>query len=256
MIYSPRFLGPNALPVPTMADGSVDSLQSLALSLVSHFSKGDKTKNFRLSANYCLVKDFISADINWVPYEWFRVSPEVKDERHVYPYFYNDRQASGDIYFNLNLQLLNRLRKYIHLAFRTGYRYPTSTAVGSARYTDAPGYHFDISAAKPLSDNRLKLTAMVGFYVWQLNIAGQNDAFLFGGGVEYHQQDWYYQLNCRGYSGYRHNGDDPVILESTLEKRFRNFGFSLNLYQGVHDYKFTSIGLGAKYIFGTQNFHH
>lgn len=252
MIYSADFMGPNALPIPAMANGSVDSLQQLGFAFVSHISKGDKTQNLKLYANYCLVKNLISADVSWIPMEYFRVSPEIKDKRHVYPYFYNDYRAAGDIYFNVNLQLLNRWRNYFHLALRTGYRFPTSSSVGSARYTDVPGYHFDLSAAKPLSDQRLKLTAMIGFYVWQLNTSGQDDALLYGVGLEYHHQGWHYQLNCRGYSGYRHNGDHPLSIESNLEKRVGNFSMVFNLYKGLRDYGFISMGLGVKYIFGKQ----
>jgi hypothetical protein len=61
---------------------------------------------------------------------------------------YNDTKAQGDIYANINFQIFNKWRKYIHLALRAGFRYPTSSSVDAARFTDAPGYHFDVSAAK------------------------------------------------------------------------------------------------------------
>jgi hypothetical protein len=92
--------------------------------------------------------------------------------------------------------------------------------VGSARYTDAPGYHFDFSFGKFLStDKKWKLAVMAGFYVWQLNTSGQDDAVLYGGGLEYNDKSWQYRLHCRGYSGYRNNGDRPVILSSAVEKK-------------------------------------
>jgi len=247
IIYSPQHMGPNALPVPAMGDGSIDSLNSFSVIGAAHFCKGDFTQNVKLSANYCLVKDVISFDLSWIPIELYRMSPELKDERHVYYQHYNDKTAEGDMYLNTNIQFLNKLRKDIHLALRIGYRFPTSTKLASARYTDAPGYHFDISSAMFLSQNKQwKFTSMIGFYVWQLNDFGQDDAFLFGGGIEYHHQNWYCQLNCRGYSGYRHNGDDPIIMSVESEKTFKDFVLTFNVRQGMHNYAYTSIELGTK----------
>ena len=250
LIFSPKFMGPNALTVPAIGNGSADSINSLSIYSVSHFSRGDNTYNLKLTGNYCVVKNRISVDVTWVPIEWFNVTPQVKDKRHVYFLYYDDKKAQGDIYANVNIQLLNRWRKDIHLAWRAGYRYPTSTGVGAARYTDAPGYHFDISFAKPCSKDRLKFVGMIGFYVWQLNNnGGQNDALLYAGGLEYNYNNWRLTTGCRGYSGYRHNGDDPIVIGSSIEKRLKNISILVNLQQGLQDYDFTSVETGVKYNF-------
>ncbi len=250
MIYAAGFMGPNALPVPSLANGSLDSVNNISFSSVFFLNRGDKTQNLKLAANYVLVKNLVSADITWLPVEWFRQSPQTKDDRHVYYLYYNDNRATGDIYFNINLQLLNRWRKFIHLAFRAGFRYPTSSSVGSARYTDAPGYHFDFSFGKFLStDKKWKLAAMAGFYVWQLNTSGQDDAILYGSGLEYNNKSWQYRLNCRGYSGYRNNGDRPVILSSAVEKKINHISVSAGIFRGLKDYQYTGIELGIKYLF-------
>ncbi len=248
IIYAPAFMGPNALPVPEMGNGSVDSSNWLSAGGTFHFRCGDHTQNLRLGGSYCLVKDFISADINWIPVESFSLSHRVKEERRVYYKDYYDHEAKGDIYFNVNIQLLNRWRKHIHLVLRSGFRYPTSNEVGSARFTDAPGYHFDISCGLPLGDKRFKFTGMAGFYVWHLNTFGQDDAILFGGGFEYNHNNLRWQLNCRGYSGYLNNGDRPVIIGSILEKKSKHCSWMLGLHQGLNDYKYTSIDLGVKYF--------
>ena len=247
MIYSPLYMGPNAIPVPSMAKGEVDSINSFYAAAVFHFSKGDFTRNIKLSANYCLVKDVIALDLSWVPCEWYQMSDEVKQKRHVYYESYNDKDAEGDLYLNTNFQLLNRWKKHIRLALRVGYRFPTSTGVGSARYTDAPGYHFDLSAAKYLSkDKQWKLTTMCGFYVWQMNTFGQNDAFLFGAGIEYTSQKWRCKINNTGYFGWIGNGDDPVIISIGLEKLFKQFGASLGVQHGLNDFSYTSFELGTR----------
>jgi hypothetical protein len=254
MIYSSAYMGPNALPVPDMANGSADSMSYISFSSVLHFSKGDKTQNLQFFTNHCLVKNRLSAEVLWMPIEWFQVNDETKLKRHVYYTSYYDNKAQGDVFFNFRLQMLNQWRKYIHIALRAGFRYPTSSSVGAARYTDAPGYHFDLSFSKPVLQDKLKLSFMGGLYVWQLNTGGQDDAFLFGGSMEYNYKNLRWRINCRGYSGYRNNGDRPLILESLLEKRFNNFGILLNLQKGLHDYDFTTLSLGTKFIFNKKPF--
>lgn len=150
---NPAFLGPNALPVPFITNGSIDSLHSFTLTGNLHFSKGDYTQNFGLYVNYCLVKDIIAFDIYWVPYEHFQMSHAIKERRHVFSYFYYNNSAQGDLHLNTNIQLLNKIRNKVHLALRIGYRLPTSNGLGAARFTDAPGYYFDLSAGKPLHDH-------------------------------------------------------------------------------------------------------
>lgn len=252
MFFSAGYLGPNGLPVPAISNGSVDNIDQITVSHLFHFSHGDNTHNLKIAANYCIVKDKLSVDINWVPIEWFKVTDKVKEERHVYHIGYFDTKATGDIYANFTLQILNQWRKHVHLAVRAGFRYATSSGVAAARYTDAPGYYFDLSAAKPLQEGRFKLTAMLGLYVWHLNIEGQNDAILYGGGFEYNYNNWRMITSCRGYSGYRNNGDRPLVINSSFEKKFKNISYLLNLQQGLHDYGFTSIETGIKYLFKTK----
>lgn len=249
LIYAPGYLGPNALPVPDMSNGTADTLNNISVHFAFHSGTGDKTKNWRMRATYCFLKSKMSADISWIPVEFFEVSPQIKDKRHVYYTGYNDTKAKGDVHVNLTLQILNRWRKDVHLAVRAGFRYASSSSVDAARFTDAPGYHFDLSAAKPLFNDRFKLIAMAGIYIWQLNTEGQNDAILYGGGCEYNYRNWRFMAACRGYSGYRHNGDQPMVISSSLEKQFERISIILNLQEGLRDYDFTSVETGIRYNF-------
>ena len=45
IIFSPAYLGPNALPVPDSKNGKLPQNMHFELSFDSHFSKGDNTKN-------------------------------------------------------------------------------------------------------------------------------------------------------------------------------------------------------------------
>ena len=247
IIYSPLYMGPNALPVPSMNNGSIDSLNTFTIAGAINLSKGDFTQNVRLSVNYCLVKDVISFDLSWIPVEWYQMSSQLKNNRHVFYEFYNAKKAKGDMYLNTNLQLFNRWREFVHLSLRIGYRFPTSSGLGSARYTDAPGYHFDVSAARFLSANKKwKLTSMLGFYVWQTNSFGQNDAFMFGAGIEYNSKNWRFQLNNTGYLGWIGNGDDPVIMNMALERKCKHLSVNLGVRHGLNDYSYSGIEVGTK----------
>jgi hypothetical protein len=235
MITQPAYQGPNSLPVPRMGNGSIDSNFSISATGTFHFSKGDNTQNFSLYANYCLVKDVISFDAAWVPYEHFTMSLAVKEKRHVFSQFFYDTDASGELHLNTNFQLLNKWKKYIRLAARVGYRFPTGSGFGAARYSDGPGYYFDLSFGKPFNHSALKWTGMLGFYSWQVESDrhNQEDAFLFGTGLEWNKNNWRIQTNVAGYLGYlKNSGDKPVVYRFNLEKKIKKSAFCLDFSRG------------------------
>lgn len=253
LINTPAYLGPNALPVPFISNGSIDSINAVSVTGNFHFSKGDKTLNAGIYANYCFVKEKIAFDIYWVPYERFEMSHAIKEKRHVFSHYYYNKSATGDIHLNTNIQLLNSWRNNIHLALRIGYRLPTSTGLGSARFIDAPGYYFDLSAAKPLNkQSAWKLIGMAGFYVWQTNLDGrrQDDAFLFGGGAEWNPVAWRLQFYGTGYLGYLNNqGDKPILFRASIEQRGKKINGILKFQQGFHDFNYSSVEAGLRYLF-------
>jgi hypothetical protein len=253
LIFSAGYMGPNGLPVPEISNGSIDSVTAAGVTGNFHFSDGDRTQNIKLIVNYCIVKNIISVDLSYIPSEWFQTSRAIKEKRHVYYTSYYEKYEAGDVYMNVNLQLLNKLRKHIQLAFRMGYRFPTGSITGAARYTDSPGYFFDISCGKPLAPGgHWKLLAMFGFYVWQTNldIHFQDDAYLFGAGLEYNKNNWRWQLNSCAYLGYMRNGDKPVVIRFGTEKKIKNITGIFRFQQGLHDFKYSSLEAGAKFHLG------
>lgn len=251
IISSARYMGPNALPVPWIGNGRVDSNNHVIATGHFHFSEGDKTQNIALYGNYCLVKDVAAFDIIYVPVEYYQMSDAVKKERHVYYTHYNTRIAKGDVYLNGTVSLMKKWEKHIRLALRFGFRLPASNRLEAARFTDNMGYYTDVSFGKPLSPS-LTWIGMAGLYVWQLTGDGhrQNDAFLFGTGLEWNKKNWKCQAYGAGYLGYLLNsGDKPIVLRTHTEKRFRNTGILLRLQQGIHDFNYTSVELGMKFFF-------
>jgi hypothetical protein len=251
MITQPAFMGPNALPVPQVGNGSIDSNHYLGASVTAHFSPGDHTQNLTLYGNYCLQKERLSFDIMWVPYERFTLSPAIKDKRHVFVQFYNDREAMGEVHLNTRLQLLNRWRKHIHLALRLGYRFPAGSGYGAARNTDAPGYYMDLSFGKPLGGG-FRWTGMLGFYAWHLQSDqhNQNDAFLFGTGLEWNRRGWRLQAQVAGYLGYMYKrGDKPIVARLQGEKRLGKSSLFAGLQRGLQDFSYTSAEAGCRFYF-------
>ena len=250
---TPKYLGPNALPVPLINNGSIDSVNTVGISGHFHFSKGDNTQNIVLYGNYCLVKNVISFDVSYIPHEVYSMSHEVKEERHVFSHYYYDTRAHGDVHFNMNIQLLNKWRKHIHLAGRVGYRFPTSTDLGTARYIDAPGYYLDLSFGKIFKRHpSFKWIGMVGMYSWQTNLDGkrQDDAFLFGGGLEFNKNRFRVQTYAAGYLGYMENsGDKPIVFRTAIEKRWNHIIAFFRFQEGLHDFSYSSFEIGSKYAF-------
>lgn len=253
IITNPAYMGPNALPVPFISNGSIDSINSVGLTGNIHFSKGDNTQNLAVYGNYCLVKDVISFDFFWVPYEHYQLSHEIKEKRHVFSHYYYDNSAQGEIHLNTNIQLFKKWRDYVHIALRIGYRLPTSNGLGSARFTDAPGYYFDLSTAKPFhKESCWKVIGMTGLYVWQTNLDGrrQNDAFLFGGGLEWNPVRWHIQLYGTGYLGYMDDlGDKPILFRVNIERKGRRVNEILKFQQGLSNFEYSSIEAGLRYNF-------
>ena len=251
--FTPGFLGPDALPVPHITNGSIDSINSLGISSNFYFSKEDHTQNISLYANYCLVKNKISFDVFLVPVEHFTMSHRLKGERHVFTNFYYQHYALGDVHLNTNIQLYNSDSKNIRSALRIGYRF-ASSEIGAARFTDAPGYYFDISFAKKFRSNpSLKWIVMAGGYFWQAdNIRRhrQDDAFLFGSGFEWNKKNIRIQTYVTGYLGWYYRlRDKPILFRAGIDKTMKKNTLFFQFQQGLHNFNYSSLETGLRFNF-------
>lgn len=256
MITQPGFQGPNSLPVPRIGNGSADSSFAVGVTGNLHFSNGDNTQNLSVYANCSVVKELVSVDLMWVPYEHYTMSTAIKEKRHVFSPYYNDHSTPGDIHLNTTFQLLKKWRESIQLALRIGFRFPSGSDFGAARYTDGPGYYFDISMGKPIKNSSVKWIAMMGFYVWQIksDYHNQNDALLVGSGLEWNKKSLRLQTYIAGYMGYLQNiGDDPFVFRANMEKKLHRTTLLLGFQQGLKDFAYSSVEVGAKYNFRWKN---
>ena len=253
LILSPKFSGPNAMPVPEIANGKVDNKSFLRLGGQSQWRTGDETFNTTISAEHTFLKDRISIGFFMVPIEFYNLSDERKIERNVYFEHFNKKSAIGDLYINTNIQVLSEEKNNLDAAIRIGLKTASSGLDNPARFIDSPGYYFDGSVGKVISSGGVSLRpyAMLGFFAWQTNDESlrQNDALLYGVGAEISKDKWILVPTLRGYSGYHDIGDRPVVFSAALMRELKGGRLELVYQYGLRDYLYQSIELSYRFVF-------
>ena len=249
IISMPRYLGPNALPIPELSWGKVPERSSLGWELQGHFAEGDRTGNALLRGVYTVTPGKIALEAFWIPVEYAVVSHEKKTERRVFHRFYDRRWATGDVYIQTTLQLFKGA-KGNGPVLRIGQRMPASNMQGAARFTDAPGFYVDLSRSVELG-RYWRLSGMGGVYIWQTNRDDQfqNDAFIFGAGLSRAFGPLQMDLSFRVYLGYMGKGDDPLAAAARFSFVDKNWNGQITVQQGLLDLRYSTIGAGIIRLF-------
>jgi hypothetical protein len=129
--------------------------------------------------------------------------------------------VQGDFYFSTMLQIVKN-RKFPDTVFRIACKTASGDA-DAARFTDTPGYFFDFSFSKRYKSGKSGTFlpfGSLGFYSWQSynEATPQNDALLYGTGLQYQNEKWLFSGSFSGYSGYLQIRDKPQLL--TFESRY------------------------------------
>ncbi len=243
LISSPGFLGPNALPVPEVTRGFLNEKTELEITASSHFLKGDPTQDISGRIFVPFANSRIAVEMYGVILEHYNYSQEVRDER-----FSHDKDgkgyAIGDLYFTTLIQLIKD-RKFPNTLFRAGLK-TASGELAAARYSDTPGYYFDLSFSKDFGQKEELLFrpfSMAGFYCWQTtdDYLLQNDALLYGVGIDFVRKDWRFTSSWSGYYGYKDNGDRPMQLNFELRKDDPKKAFRIQYQHGLHDWLYRTV---------------
>ena len=252
LTFSPAYLGTNALPVPEISKGSVGNKGTLELSADGHFSRGDNTQNLFTRLYYPVVRGIVAVESYVVPIEHFKMDIITRDFRAA-RIKSGEGTAGGDIYFATIVQLVKD-RKFPDMALRLGCRTASGTNVSAARYTDAPGYFMDISIGKEFGKEntcikKIRPYAMLGFYSWQTNSDRwrQDDAFLYGAGIDLSSEKFTLSASAGGYKGYIKNGDSPAVARLGLFRNGNHFNYGMSLQAGLNDYAYKSVRLSLVY---------
>ena len=244
-------MGPNALPVPNMKNGKAPDYSFFEIGPESHLSVGDKTHNLFTDLYLPLAKAKVGVSLSMIPVEYYKMSIETRDQRRARD-FDAKGYAIGDLYIGTWIQIISGHEKWPDLLLTLNLKTASGTNLEAARYTDTPGYYFDLSAGRDISLSKTKLQSiryygLIGFYVYQTYLEDnrQNDAIMGGLGIDLNFKNINLSNQLTGYSGYLDYGDQPLVyrmkIKATMNQRlFYNFRFQY----GLNDLDYTSLRFG------------
>jgi len=246
LIISPGYFGPNALPVPDLKRGIMGDKTEMTLSFANHFHPGDPTQDVSGRIFLPFAQSKIAVEIYGVMLERFSFSEEIRNERFA---LIEDGRgyAVGDLYFSTLIQV-SKNRRFPNTLFRFATKTASGTQLRGARFTDTPGYFFDLSFSKDYGNSATGLFrpfAMAGLYVWQTNEEKhfQNDAFLYGLGADYLIDSWTFSASWAGYSGYKKNRDNPMQLNFELRRDLQKLAFKVKYTHGLRYWEYKTLRL-------------
>ena len=266
-LVAPYYFGPNAFPVPEMADTAAFGkwgFERAAEGFVGF--EGDRTADPFARLRLPLWSDRVSLSL-WMPVvEFYRSTEErlatcrVQEEWHEKAL---GGHLGGDLYVSTDMLLLREGAVRPSLIVRAALKTASGGRYECARYYDSPGYFFDATVGKTFSLNQqpatdhqlpttLTLAASTGFLCWQTNNGRQNDAVMYGAQVRLRVGRWSLEETLAGYSGWEHAGDCPMTLRSRIALHFNRLEPYIMYLYGLHDYPFHQLRLGVAYTLPYQ----
>lgn len=249
MTLSTSYFGPNALMVPEVENGRIDSNASLKISYDYYYSKGDQTQDFFLKAVLPLFNNRMSVGLSVVPLEFYKMDTITRDIRAARTRS-GEGSAGGDIYINTLFQIIKEKRSLPDIVLRMSFRTASGTHLRDARYTDAPGYYTDLSFGKTILNNssyNLRIYADAGLYVYQTYYLRnlQNDCIYYGGGVALNTSSISWMNHLAGYYGYMNIGDRPLVYTSELRLLQKMFDWSWSYQWGINDFAYQRFSVSV-----------
>ncbi|MCI5056946.1 MAG: hypothetical protein MRY83_12600 [Flavobacteriales bacterium] len=243
---SSALMGPNALPVPDIGKAHIDR-GNVSIGYANHFGFGDHTQNLTFSYLHAFEGKKVAIRVWGVPFEAFEMDTVTRDLRKS-----RERdgkgQGFGDLYVGTIVQLLRESKQGINMQGGFSVKTASGGNLGAARFTNAPGYSFDIKFGKTLfmnNSNTVQVNAMSGLFVYQTNRTEyfQNDAFLYGLSLNIQHKGFSFTPSIRGYYGYINNGDRPQLLKLEMQQRMKQNSIKVALQEGLNDFPYRSIFL-------------
>jgi len=240
MKYSHAYLGPNAIPIPTLQRSDRSYLKSSSqMSLIEDDSFLSLHNELHWDRGHTQIH------ITHQSIEYYRMSEEVRDLR-----ISRDEDGegvlAGDVLIDISTRLWESDREAVWFTFHT------KTAAGplpQARFTDAPGYAFFFSHQKSLGDIghwTPTITTNAGFQVYQTHWVDypQNDGFLGNIGLQLQKDETILSARVRSFTGYFRDGDWPRLLELQWNNNLSFGQTQLSWTRGLNDYPFSFLTVG------------
>jgi hypothetical protein len=250
-VSSPGYLGPNALPVPEIHKGMIPEQFHWTGQYEYYYGEGDETHDFKIHLIIPVAKGIVGLELKYVPMEFYSMDQTVSRRRRTVDGGPVNGQSFGDVYFGTSIQLIRKHAWLPDLAISMSCRTASGTDREYARHTDTPGYYLDASIGDSYGKEsgffrHVRWYGEIGFYSWQtyLDNYPQNDALLFGAGIDFDFKDFFVNQMVGGYSGYMMNGDQPVVYRLDLGIRIGTAAVVFGYEKGLRDFPFQSYRAG------------
>ena len=169
-------------------DGKLPSRWEIEVRGEYHTMEGDQTKDLFARLYIPIAGGKAGVSVSGVVQEWYKTSPEVRDERHAVE-VESPIACFGDVIVNCYYQVVESAR-WADLVVSANLKTASGGRLCDARYTDAASYWFDLNAGRDLwhTPDRaafIRADVLLGFYCWMTNDSKhrQDDAILYGGGL-------------------------------------------------------------------------
>lgn len=262
---SPYYFGPNAFPVPDIAEKTISDLKVGIFGEYFRGKRNDNTYDLLLRADIPLFTPRVNLSLWWQLMEWYATTTEFLDACNIsQPYREKALKGhrSGDIYVATVIQILEEGKYRPGWTVRATLKTASGGGFNEHRFYDSPGYFFDTAVGKKFKlDSEFPLwidcALSTGFLCWQSAQATQNDAVMFGMKLGIGYGPCYIGSEFGGYSGWqhseRHTGsmahDQPMRVRLCLAYKIRDFNLEAGFLTGVHDYPYSALKFGLAYYF-------
>lgn len=259
LIMSPEYLGPNALPIPEFHGREIPNRHAISMGTEAHISSGDKTANLYCSYTLPLFTEKASIQFEYRPLEIYRTDTITRDLR-ASRQFEPEGYSMGDFYVTTHIQILNDFKKWPDISIGIGIKTASGTNLDGARHTDTPGYWLELGTGKRFITSLSRLRSIevysrVGFYSYQtyMDYHRQNDAFLYGAGIDLVTGKLRISNQLTGFLGYMNNGDRPLVYRAIFKPSTAGrISAYLSFQQGIKDFPYTSVRLALVLKLGTN----
>ena len=166
--------------------------------------------------------------------------------------------TTGDIAFGVMYKIFDENLKWpFNFVFRAHSKTTTGGNLGNARFTDAGMFYWEGTFSRTFfktENSFLLLKSMLGFYTFQTNVnrlingatERQNDAPLYGFGMEYHRGSWRVTGDLSGYYGYQGHRDDPLFLRFNLNKSFKGGELGVAYHLGMQQWDWNTFSINYR----------
>lgn len=250
---TPYYFGPNALPVPEMAERPSDRIRAEAGTRLYFGHRGGTTVNTNVRVVVPLWSDRVNL-VSWANIREFYwdVDPVLIPPGMSLEQYKRSRPGStpGDIYVSTDMLVVRESEYAPDLIMRATLKTASGDDYETARHFDSAAYYFDFTGAKTFSFGEFSLrpSVNVGFMCWQIGINRQDDALMTGVQLGADWRGWSLKSDLSGYAGRLHSNDPqahdrPAVVRGALSRELGRCVLTGSWEHGLRDFPYNSFGL-------------